>query len=434
MSTQNNFLPFAAGGAANVLSQAGWEALAAGVVANGFASGTAVSQQLNKVWRQSSIMAAVTAGFINAQTGVNSVDDGTTATLLSNLHAAIAKNGYVADSGAVNAYVMTLAPAMLAYYDGMVVGFKTANANTVTNPTVNVNGLGAVSITLPGGGALAAGQIVANVPTYLVYNATGPRFELLGSSSSSVAQIQTVTATVAANALTLGLAATKLDFRNNSLTSGAVTTLSSGALSLVVPSTATLGTVAATQSRLVLLAINNAGTVELAVVNLAGGNDLTETGVISTTAISAAATANNVVYSTTARTNVAYRVVGYVESTQATAGTWATAPSTVQGYGGQALAAMSSLGYGQALTKPGKTVSTTYYNTSGKPRFVTVCGNNGSTSCTGLVSINGATPVEFARCDLPSGTATAGGGFLVQLNESYAVTGITVVSFWTERG
>ena len=36
-------------------------------------------------------------------------------------------------------------------------------------------------------------------------------------------------------------------------------------------------------------------------------------------------------YSTTARTSVAYRVVGYVESTQATAGTWATTPSTLQG-------------------------------------------------------------------------------------------------------
>jgi type II secretory pathway pseudopilin PulG len=97
---------------------------------------------------------------------------------------------------------------------------------------------------------------------------------------------------------------------------------------------------------------------------------LTETGLISTTAISAAATSASVIYSTTARTSVAYRVIGYIESTQATAGTWATTPSTIQGCGGQALTAMSSLGYGQVWSNPTRVAGTTYYNTSGKPRFV----------------------------------------------------------------
>jgi hypothetical protein len=43
-----------------------------------------------------------------------------------------------------------------------------------------------------------------------------------------------------------------------------------------------------------------------------------------------------VFYSTTARSSVAYRVVGYVEITEATAGTYATAPTLVQGNGGNA--------------------------------------------------------------------------------------------------
>jgi hypothetical protein len=109
---------------------------------------------------------------------------------------------------------------------------------------------------------------------------------------------------------------------------------------------------------LVVLAINHAGTIEAAVVNIAGGRDLSETGLISTTAISGSATANNVIYSTTARTSVAYRVVGYVESTQATAGTWATAPSTVQGAGGNNRISSASMirlngsnGYGSTNTK-----------------------------------------------------------------------------------
>ena len=79
------------------------------------------------------------------------------------------------------------------------------------------------------------------------------------------------------------------------------------------------------------LALNNAGTLELAVVNIAGGNDLTETGLINTTTIAGGSNTANVIYSTTGRTGVAYRVIGYIESTQATAGTWVTAPSTIQG-------------------------------------------------------------------------------------------------------
>ena len=193
-------------------------------------------------------------------------------------------------------------------------------------------------------------------------------------ASAAAPQIITVAASVAASALTLTQTALSLAFRSTTLGSGAVTYVTGTPANLVVPSTATLGTVSAVQSRLVVLALNNAGTIELAVVNIAGGNDLSETGLVSTTAISAAATASNVVYSNTARTNVAYRVIGYIESTQATAGTWATAPSTIQGVGGQALTAMSSLGYGQTWQTVTRNSGTTYYNTTGKPIALTFCG------------------------------------------------------------
>lgn len=84
----NQFKPFAVGSGANVLSQTEYEALT-GILANGFSSGTAVSAQLNKVWRQSSIMAAVLAQFIVDESGQDAQDDGTTATLLANLKAGI---------------------------------------------------------------------------------------------------------------------------------------------------------------------------------------------------------------------------------------------------------------------------------------------------------------------------------------------------------
>jgi hypothetical protein len=87
LMANNNFKPFATAGGANVIAQADYEALAA--LLTGFVSGTAQSQQLNKVWRQSSIMAAVLAQFIVDLTGQDAIDDGTTATLLANLKTAV---------------------------------------------------------------------------------------------------------------------------------------------------------------------------------------------------------------------------------------------------------------------------------------------------------------------------------------------------------
>lgn len=189
---------------------------------------------------------------------------------------------------------------------------------------------------------------------------------------ASSVQIQPISASVGSNALTISASALALDFRSDTLGSGVVTTVSGTPSNLVISSGSTLGTVSGQQSRIAVLALNNAGTIELAAVNVAGGNDLSETGLISTTAEGGAGAADSAstIYSTTARTNVAYRVIGYVESTQATAGTWATAPSTIQGAGGQAMTAMSSLGYGQTWQTVTRTSGTTYYNTTGRPIFV----------------------------------------------------------------
>lgn len=152
-------------------------------------------------------------------------------------------------------------------------------------------------------------------------------------------QIQPVSASVGSNALTISASALSLDFRSTTLGSGTVTRVSGTPSNLVISSGSTLGTTSGAPSDIAVLAINNAGTIELAAVNLASARDLSETGVISTTAEGGAGGADSatVIYSTTARTNVAYRVIGILRSTQATAGTWATAPSLIQGVGGQYL-------------------------------------------------------------------------------------------------
>uniref|UniRef100_C6BBR1 Uncharacterized protein n=2 Tax=Pseudomonadota TaxID=1224 RepID=C6BBR1_RALP1 len=147
MALQNDFLPFATGGSANVLTQAQYAALISSVIANGFSSGVAQSAQLNKVWRQSSIMAAVLAQLINSNAGQPAVDDGTTATLLANLTTAISviarQNPVLTDTGTANAYVVSNAAPLTAYptVSGLTIDVSIANTNTGAS-TLNVDGLG----------------------------------------------------------------------------------------------------------------------------------------------------------------------------------------------------------------------------------------------------------------------------------------------------
>ena len=224
--------------------------------------------------------------------------------------------------------------------------------------------------------------------------------------AKAFSKIYSISASVASNALTISASSMSLDFRSTTLGSGTITTVSGTPSNLVVPSTATLGTVSGEQSRLIVLAMNNAGTIELAVVNIAGSNNLDETTLISTSAIAGGSNSASTIYSTTARSSLAFRVIGYIESTQATAGTWATAPSTIQGYGGNALSAMSSIGYGQTYQNVGRGNGTTYYNTTGKP-ITTYYAFSGGASLQGTFVVAGVTFPSFSP-----GTSTAGLQFI----------------------
>jgi len=255
-----------------------------------------------------------------------------------------------AAAGTADAITATFTPGITALKDGMALYVRGAAANATTTPTFTpASGtIAAKAIVKGAGSALAVGDIAgAGHWVELQYDLTLDKWVLLNPATGVTAGgvqykgIQPITSSVAANALTVGLNPTTLDFRSSVLTNGVPNTRTVGAaLSLVVPSGATLGMVNATQARLALLAIDNAGTVELAIVNLAGGVNLDETTLISTTAISAAATSAGVVYSTTARASVPFRVVGFLDITEATAGTWATDATLKQGMGGNTYKAM----------------------------------------------------------------------------------------------
>ena len=91
---------------------------------------------------------------------------------------------YYVDVGAVNAISITVpSPLVLAYVAGLPLQIKVSNTNTGAT-TVNVNGLGAVSLVYPGtAGALSAGQLIAGGIYSVMYDGTD--FQFLGSISAT---------------------------------------------------------------------------------------------------------------------------------------------------------------------------------------------------------------------------------------------------------
>jgi hypothetical protein len=341
-----------------------------------------------------------TIGATTPSTGAFTTLSATGVTTLSNAVLPVIDNiklGYTTTATAAGTTTLTSASNNQQFFTG-------STTQTVVLPVTNTlalglsylivnNSTGVLTVQSSGGNTItlvpAGSTVICTCILVTGTTAASWSFAFQGSSNIPYKQVQSISASVAGNAMTISATALSLDFRSSTLSSGTVTTVSGTPANLVISSGSTLGTVNAIASRIVVIALNNAGTIELAAVNISGGTQLDETNLISTTAEGGvgAADSASVVYSTTARTSVAYRVIGYIDSTQATAGTWATAPSTIQGVGGQALAAMSSLGYGQTWqdVTASRALATTYYNTTGKPIFV---GINWLLSATGGAGCN----------------------------------------------
>lgn len=149
----------------------------------------------------------------------------------------------------------------------------------------------------------------------------------------------TVTATVAANAMTIGIktlagaAPSATDYINRSFRSGTATSgtyavrKSVAAITdLVIPNGASLGYANNDVNVIYVYEIDyNSGTPEIMVC----GTMIDEGTLVSTTAISAASTSRIVPYSANARSNVPARLRARVLATQATAGVHASSPSEI---------------------------------------------------------------------------------------------------------
>ncbi len=147
-------------------------------------------------------------------------------------------------------------------------------------------------------------------------------------------------ANAAANALTIalkqpdgttdpatGLGSIQIAFRSTTLTSGSyIVRELLAALSLVIPSGATMGQTNAVAGFLYVYALDNAGTIELAV---SGTDCWSDSTLQTTTVLDTASDSATVLYSTVARTSVPIRFLGTVLLTEATAGTYASQPTKV---------------------------------------------------------------------------------------------------------
>jgi hypothetical protein len=184
----NDFLPFAADPAANVITQGAWSALPARI--NGFASGLAQSSQVNKVWRQASAMASVLGQAIVDIGNLDALDDGNVTALLNGLKTAIRSgklNYFSAPTGTANALVITPAPAVAALADiaGTALAIKTGGSANSGAMTLQVNALAATPVTWPDGTAIAAGDVPAG--SLIVVRHDGSAFRmLLGLSPTQV--------------------------------------------------------------------------------------------------------------------------------------------------------------------------------------------------------------------------------------------------------
>ena len=329
------------------------------------------------------------------------------------------------------AFTLTPTPAITANAAGQRF-LITLNAAPTGSPTLAVSGQAALNFKYRDSSGTKQFVTSTRAPSGYPCDVLGDGTDWMLMNPLGAVQtdkIHPITASVAASALTLTLNPTVLDFRSATLGSGTVNTRTvASPISMVVPSTATLGTTSAQQSRLIVLAIDNAGTVELAVANSIWWPALDETGVITTTTI-AGGSNNYGIYSTTGRTSVPYRVVGFVESTQATAGTWATAPSKIQGAGGEALSSMSSIGYGQSWQLVTRTSGTTYYNDTGRPIEIKVqVVSNTSVTAQVTLTVNGASAGLIASCYGYTGNGTGCGTAIIPVGASYSLTDSNVNS------
>jgi hypothetical protein len=274
--------------------------------------------------------------------------------------------------GTADAITVTLgqvggANSISAYATGQLFRFK-AGADNTGAATINVNAIGAKAIRKIESGAdvaLDAADILDGKYYLAIYDATAnaaagawiidPGTSVAAATTSAAGIVEQqfnaiynigLTASVGASALTVALKDAEgndpsasspviIPFRNVTAATGTPSYLTiTAATSIVISSGSTMGTTSGSINRLWVVGFNDGGTFRLGLVNCLSDTSIMalRDGIYSSTAEGGAGAADSahVIYTGTAVTSKAMVVLGYVESTQATAGTWATTPSLLK--------------------------------------------------------------------------------------------------------
>lgn len=214
-----------------------------------------------------------------------------------------------------------------------------------------------------------------------------------------------ISCSVSGNALTIALKTkagadpssgdpVNIAFRNTTAATGDYSLVSAtAATSVVISSGSTLGHTNGVAYPIYVYALNNAGTIELAASTI----PFSELTTASTTAEggAGAADSDSVLYSTSARTSKAIRLLARLVSTQTTAGTWAAVPTLVS--------------TGNVLTRPNA--------------YIKVTGNAGvgSESSNKITRFN-TTDVSYGTAITFSNDATNGSSFTINEDGDYSIS------------
>lgn len=358
-----------------------------------------------------SIFMAPTAGTMQALVQAEQLQSGTLITATA--------------GGTANALTATLPSTLTTLVDGMKFTLFATAANggaatlaltlgstlQTTHAIVKLNNV-----------PLGSGDIpTAGYPAQFVYSATYNAYILQNPASAGIpTQMSSLTAGVSGGALTVTFNGGALDFRNANLTNGSPSTLQVGSNSITVPSGATLGMVNGSASRLILLEAYNGGSPVLCITNGAGALLVDETNLTSPTTITSGSNSAGVIYSASAVAPASpYRIVGFIDVTEAAVGTWATAPTLVQGAGGAALAWMGGVGNGQSWQGVSRVNGVTYYNTTGRPIMINVIANTANGGIYVNITVQG---VGITSDAIGGGSSLTTSSAIVPPGAPYSVT------------
>jgi hypothetical protein len=201
--------PWAIGAGADVIDQPTFLALFApgGIGLNGFATGEAISGQLNKVWRQSSFVAAALATAVSATLGQDVLDNGNLPALTAQIVAAISalvesdpssfKTGDTKWRPTADTQAGWVRMNALSIGDATSAASERANADTLNLYALLWNNFAQAQCPVTGGrGASAAADFAAHKPIQLLdMRGTAP-FGLDGMGNSLAGRLASGTPNV----------------------------------------------------------------------------------------------------------------------------------------------------------------------------------------------------------------------------------------------